>query len=114
MKALVHFAYVLLDHVGVVQKPFPGRAHVDAAASPCGEPLVRVVEDPSRVTEAKEERALPRSPCGGCDTLVAGDRARAIGELIGSQELAAQRAREEVVPACAESDEESGEAAELF
>jgi hypothetical protein len=74
---------------------------------------VRVVEDPSGVAEPKKERALPRSPGGGGNALVPGDRSRAVCELIGPQELPAQRAREEVVPACAEADEKSGEAAEL-
>jgi hypothetical protein len=45
---------------------------------------------------------------------MAGHRPRAIGELIGSQELPAQRACEEVVPTTAGAAEKSGEAADLF
>ena len=76
----------------VVQKPFPRGAYVYAAAGSRSEPRVCVVEDPSGVTEAAKERGLPRSPAGGCEPLVLGDRPRAVRELIGSQQLPTQRA----------------------
>ena len=105
---------MLLNDVIVVQEPLTRGAHLDATADARGEPRVRVVEEQSGVTESEEERALPRSASSWGETLALGDRPRAVCELIRSQELATQRAGEEVLSSGDASSEEPREAADLF
>jgi hypothetical protein len=39
---------VVLDHVVVVEQPFPGGADVDAPIGRAGEPVMRDLQDPAR------------------------------------------------------------------
>ena len=73
---------------------------------------MRVLEDPAAVPEASEKRGLPPSASGGGDPLIAGNRPRAVGELVGPQELAAQRPGEKIAGGRRRPGEESREAAD--
>jgi hypothetical protein len=88
---------VLLDHVVVVEQPFARGADVEPAVGAGGEPVVGVLQDGARAGEPGEERGPP-SPPGGRQPLAGGEVLRPLGEVLGPEQLAADRAGEEVLP----------------
>jgi hypothetical protein len=102
---------VFLNHVEVVQQPLSGGAHIDLASGAGHEPLVGVIQDATGLIQPREEPgatafgSLQRNP------LPSGHRPGSIGELFGTQELAPDRASEEIVGALGRELKMSGEEA---
>ena len=108
-QALAHLADVLLHHVEVVEQPLARRADVDVAVGGGREPLVRIVEDAAGLVQPGEE---PRAPAGGLgrNPLLPRDGPGPLGEVLGAQQLAADRAGEQIVRGGGGSGEEAGKA----
>ena len=97
-QGLVHLADVLLHHVHVVQQPLTRRTHVQVAVGARRQPRVGVVQQGARLGQAgQQRRAAPAAGRFG-QVLPAGDGRRGLGELVGPQQLAADGAREKLVP----------------
>jgi hypothetical protein len=108
-ETLPYLADVLLDDVEVVEQPLARRSDVGVAVGGVGEPGVGVVEDAPRVVEAREQaRAGP--PARG-EALLAGDGARALAQVLGAEQLAADGAREQVLRRSVSPEEQAGEEA---
>jgi hypothetical protein len=111
-QALSHLADVLLYDVEVVQEPLPGRSHVELPVAGGREPRMRVVENATRRIEPNEQRRRGATAGSRSDPLRASDRACALGEPVGAQQLTAKWAGEQVIltrsPAGEEASEEGG------
>jgi hypothetical protein len=70
---------------------------------------VRVVQDAACLVQPLQE---PGAAPGGAgrDSLAAGERTRAVGEMLGAQQVAANGARKEIVRRGGGSGEQAGEA----
>jgi hypothetical protein len=87
---------VLLNHVIVVEEPLSRGADIYFVGSGIRELSVRIVEQPPRVIEADQERGVRAAAPGARETLTGGDGAGAIGEVLGAEELTADRSGEEL------------------
>ena len=87
---------MLLDDVEIVEQPLAGRADVHLAVGGVGQPLVRLVQDAAGLVQPDEEAgASARGP--GRDALGARERSRTLAEVLGTEQLAADRAGEKLV-----------------
>jgi hypothetical protein len=87
---------VFLHHVVIVEKPLAGGADVCGPVGGGGEPSVGVVEDdPGGVEPREEGRASAATGAG--QPLAGGKLPGALGEVLGSEQLAADRAGDEVL-----------------
>jgi hypothetical protein len=93
----VDLANVLLHDVEVVEEPLAGRRHVATRAGVIREADVGIVEDAPRGIEARQQRRARSAPALRADALGARDRERALSEPVGTERLAADRAREQFV-----------------
>jgi len=99
---------VLLHDVVVVQQPLAGGADVGAPIGSRGEARVRVLEDAAGAVEAGEEWGAPAGAPGD-EALPDGQILRALAQALGAQQLAADRARQEVFAGARAAREEAGE-----
>jgi hypothetical protein len=87
---------VLLDHVEVVQQPLPGGADVEIPLRGLREPVVRVGQDAAGIVEPLQQAvAGARRPLG--QPLGPGQLARALREELRAEQLATDRACEELL-----------------
>src|SRR4029077_11947300 len=109
-QTLPHFADLLLDDVKVVQEPLARGSHVYVMVGGAGEAGVRGVQDPPRLVEASEE-ARSRPPAAGSGQALPGrHRPGAIREVLGAEQLAADRTAEQLVGGVRAAGEEAGQA----
>ena len=80
---------MLLHHVEVVEQPFAGGAHVPLAIGGGRQTVVRVLEDVGGVAEPRQKARLGLEPALLGHTLRRGERTRALGQVLGAQQLAA-------------------------
>jgi hypothetical protein len=88
---------VLLHDVVVVEQPIPRRPNVGVLRGRLGESLVRIVEDLTRAGESGEQRGSALA--APVDQLL-GTRlgAGALGQMLGAEELSADRTGERFLP----------------
>ena len=87
---------MLLDHVEVVEQPLAGRPDVVVPLLGGGEPVVGVGEDPAGLVESREQVVTgPGGPRG--EPLPLREGPRALGQALGAQQLAPDRAGDELV-----------------
>jgi hypothetical protein len=101
---------VLLHDVVVVEQPLAGGADVGAPIGSRGEARVRVLEDATGAVEAGEEWGAPAGAPGD-EALPDGQILRAFTQALGAQQLAADRARQEVFAGGRTAREQAGEPA---
>jgi hypothetical protein len=98
----------------VVEQPLAGGADVDAAIGTAvggrGKPRVRVLQDVAGTGEAGQERGAPPAAPGG-QALPRGEGLRALTEVLGPQQLAADGAGEKVLPGRGAARDKAGEKA---
>jgi hypothetical protein len=103
---------VLLHDVVVVEQPVPGRAEVGALVGGSGEARVGALQDAAGAFEAGEQgRAPPAAGSRRRETLAGGRDLGALGEVLGAEELAVDRAGEEVLAGIGAAAEETREGA---
>ena len=88
-EALVYLEDVLADNVKVVEQPVPSGPDVDLTGGGGHEPSMRLLEDAPRFGEPSEQPGAPAADSG--DSLAAGNGRDALGELLRTQQLAADR-----------------------
>jgi len=101
---------VLLHDVEVVEQPLAGGADVGAMVRGRSQPRMGVLEDAAGAVEAGEERGAP-PPARGGDALLRGEVLRALTEVLGAQQLAADGAGEKVFAGRRAARDEIGEKA---
>jgi len=74
--------------VVVVEQPLAGGPDVDTAIGGGGEPGLRIVQDPAGPVQPGEERGAPAGGPGG-KPLALGQLLRALAQVLGTQQLAA-------------------------
>ena len=95
-EALADLQDVLLHHVQVVEQPFPGGPDVVVPLRRLGEPVMRVGEDlPGLVQAIQQPMARPRRLCR--EALAARHGPGLLGQALGAEQLAPDRAREQLV-----------------
>jgi hypothetical protein len=99
---------VLLDDVKVVEEPFTRRADVELLIGGGGEPRVSLVEKAARVVEPGEQGRMTTTPAGSCDALGSGDGTSPIGEVLRSEQLTANRARQQLFGGAPTAGEQPG------
>jgi mannose-6-phosphate isomerase len=97
-----------LDDVKVVEQPFTRRADVEVLIGGGGEPRVRLVEKAARVVEPCEQGRMTTTPAGSRDALGRRDGTSPIGEVLGSEQLAANRARQQLFGGAPTAGEKPG------
>jgi hypothetical protein len=85
---------VLLDDVVVVEQPVAGGADVDPAVGGGREPDLRIVQDAAGPVQAGEERGATAGGPEG-EALALGQVLRALAQMLGAQQLAADGPGEE-------------------
>jgi len=85
---------VLLDDVVVVEQPVTGGADVDPAVAGGREPDLRIVQDAAGLVQSGEERGAPAGGPAG-EPLALGQVLRALGQVLGAQQLAVDGPGEE-------------------
>jgi hypothetical protein len=94
--------------VVVVEQPFAGGADIDAAVGGGGEAGLRIVQDAAGPVQPGEERRAPAGGPGG-EALALGQVLRALGQVLGAEQLAADGSREEGLGCVREAGEDTGE-----
>jgi hypothetical protein len=105
---------VLLDHVVVVEQPLAGRSDIRHAiairvcVADLGEPAMSVLQDATRVVEAREERS---AAClsAHAQPLTRRHLLRSLGQVLGTEQLAANGAGEAVLAVRADEGHNEGE-----
>jgi hypothetical protein len=100
---------VVLDHVVVVEQPFPGGADVDALVGGAGEPGMRGLQDPARAVEAIEKGSAPARPLPPVQPLPGSQALGPLGQMLGAQQLATDRPREQVFAGVGTARDEAGD-----
>ena len=87
---------MFLDHVDVVQQPLAGWPDVVVPLLGGGEPVVGVGDDPAGLVQSLEQVVTgPGGPRG--EPLRLGQGPRALGQALGTEQLAPDRAGDELV-----------------
>ncbi len=110
-EALLHLTDVLLHHVIVVQQPLAGGADVGAAIGGGGELGVRVIQGAAGVVEPGEERRAPPVRRHLREPLPRGHVLGPLGQVLGAEQLAADRAGQQIVADVGARSESAGEGA---
>jgi hypothetical protein len=101
---------VLLNDVEVVEKPVPGGADIGVVAGGACQPVVCVVEDALRSLEPREQRgAALAAPFD--ELLPSRVRPRALREMFGAEQLAANRPGQQLLPSLRRGGEVVGQEA---
>jgi hypothetical protein len=100
---------VLLDHVVVVQQPLTGGPDVLAAVGGGGEPRVGILQNSAGAVETRQERSPPPPGTRDGQTLLRGQGLRPLTEMLGAEQLAADRAREQIFACVRTTSDETGE-----
>jgi hypothetical protein len=100
---------VVLDHVVVVEQPFPGGADVDAPIGRAGEPVMRDLQDPARAVEAIEQGSPPTRLLSPVQPLAGRQALGALGQMLGAQQLATDRPREQIFAGVGTARDEAGD-----
>jgi hypothetical protein len=100
---------VVLDHVVVVEQPFPRGADVLALVGGGGEPGVRGLEDPPGAVEAVEEGCPPAGSPPPVQSLLGREGVGPLGQMLGAQQLATDRPREEILAGVGTAGYETGD-----
>jgi hypothetical protein len=87
---------VLLHHVRIVQQPFSGGTDVDVVVGGGRQAVVRVLEDPAGLVQADEQAGAAAGGLGD-DPLSARQGAGPVAQVLGAEQLAADRAGEKLV-----------------
>jgi hypothetical protein len=82
--------------VEVVEQPFAGGADVDFAVRGRGQAIVRILEDPACLVQP-DQQARPAARRLGDDPLGARERPRTVAQVFGAEQLAPDRAGEQLV-----------------
>ena len=96
----------------VVEEPFPGGADVQIPVDGVGEAGVRVVEDATCLVEPGEQGRVAAFLSRASQALGGGDRAGAIAEMLGAEQVTADRAGEQLLASITVALEEPGEESE--
>jgi hypothetical protein len=101
---------VLLDDVEVVQQPFAGRTYVDITVAGFRQPGVNVIQDLAGLIEPRQQPG----PTGGratsrYDLLSGRDCLSPFREMLGAQQLAADRTGEQLIGSAGAAGAESGQ-----
>ncbi|MFL5517933.1 MAG: hypothetical protein ACJ8DJ_17375 [Gemmatimonadales bacterium] len=111
-QAFPHLAYVFLDDMVVVQQPLTGRTDVPPTGGRGGEPRVGIFQNPAGAVEACQQGSPPPAGAGGAgQALLRGQGLGSLTEMFGTEQLAADRAGEEVFPPVPATSDETGEEA---
>jgi mannose-6-phosphate isomerase-like protein (cupin superfamily) len=106
---------VLLDDVEVVEQPVARRADVDFLVGRGGQPRVGVIEDQPGAVETGEERgATAPAMVAAAEPLAGRDVPGAVDQVLDAEQLAANRAREQLVAGFAASLKEAGQSSEWW
>ena len=108
-EALAHLADVLLDDVEVVEQPLARGSDVHIAVGGGGETRVRVVQNAAGLVQPGEEAGSPPTGAALDQTLAGRHRAGTIREVLGAQQLAADRPAEHLVRGIDATGEDAGE-----
>jgi hypothetical protein len=100
---------VVLNHVVVVEQPFPGGTDVLALVGGGGEPGVGGLEDPPGAVEAVEEGSPPAGTQPPVQPLLGREGVGTLGQMLGAQQLATDRPREEVLAGVGTAGYEAGD-----
>jgi len=102
---------VLLDHVVVVQQPLTRGPDVLAAVGGGGEPRVGILQNSAGAVETRQERSP--APAGARDgqPLLRGQGLSPLTEVLGPEQLAADRPREQIFAGVRATSDETGEEA---
>jgi len=97
--------------VVVVQQPLTRGPDVLAAVGGGGEPLVGILQNPAGAIETRQERSPP--PPGTCagQALLRGQGLRPLTEVLGAEQLAADRPREQIFACVRATSDKTGEEA---
>jgi hypothetical protein len=87
---------VLLHHVQVVEQPLAGGADVDLVVGGRRQAVVGVLDDPAGLVQPDEQAGAATGGLGD-DALRARQGSGAIAEVLGAEQLAADRAGEKLV-----------------
>jgi len=101
---------VLLDDVEVIQQPFAGRADVDITVGGFRQPGVNVIQDPAGLIEPPQQPGpAGRRATSLYDLLSGRDRLSPFGEMLGAQQLTADRTGEQLIGSAGTAGAESGQ-----
>jgi hypothetical protein len=106
-QTLPDLADVLLDDVVVVQQPLTRGADVLAAVGGGGEPRVGIFQNPAGAVEARQERGSPPAGRRATQALLRGQGLRPLAEVLGAEQLAADRSREQIFACVRTTSEET-------
>jgi hypothetical protein len=103
---------VFLDDVVVVQQPLARGTDVLAGVGRGGEPRVGIPQNPAGAVEARQERSPPPpATLGAGQALLRGQGLGPLTEVFGTQQLAADRPREQIFACLRTTRDETGEEA---
>ena len=93
----------------VVQQPFAGRAYVDIAIGSFCEPGVNVIQDLTGLIEPCEQSGPTRRATSLKNLLSGRDRLGPFREMLGAQQLAADRTGEQLIGSAGTAGAEAGQ-----
>ena len=108
-QTLPYFADVLLDDVEVVQQPFAGRAYVDISVGGFRQPGMNVVQDLAGLIETRQQPGPTRRATSLYDLLSGRNLLGPFREMLGAQQLAADRTSEQLIGSAGAAGAESGQ-----
>ncbi len=100
---------MILDHVVVVEQPFSGGPHVRAPVGGGREPGVGAFEDSPGAVEAVEEGGPPARAPAPVEPLAGGQSLGPLGQMLGAEQIATDRPREQVFAGVGAAGNEAGD-----